>query len=81
MSEAFYIVRVYFDNDRGTARVPGKIRHFTSPPVIPGIAPFDAIDYAPGAVAMLREPMHGWRDMETYEIRAARRWLDAMTSD
>jgi hypothetical protein len=78
MSDAMYLFRVYFDNDKGSACVPGARRILTSPPSIPGLCLFDAIDFAPGCVAMIREPKRGWRDMEGDERNAARKWLDSM---
>ena len=68
-------VRLFYENGRGVARLPGFERLLTKAPAIPGLPPIDMIDYVPLVVAMLRPLMWGQRDLEPHEIEIVRLWL------
>lgn len=73
-------VRLYWAGLRGVARLNGREVRLAGPPQLPGVD-VDAIDYAPGEVAMVMPKRQGWRDLTADEIAAARVLLAELTKD
>lgn len=67
--------RLRFAGQTGIARFANAGGPLTEKPSIPGLPVWEAIDYAPGAVALLQEPCQGWRDMTADEVSTVLRWL------
>ena len=78
MSRALYPVRLYWAGIHGVARHFANEVHLTRPPHLPGLE-IDAIDYAPGTVAMVLPKHAGWRDLTALEIRIARTMIEDLT--
>lgn len=79
MSAALYIVRVYFDGERGCVKAPGVYRNISHPPVIHGLPKLETIDFAPEVnVADLRPWMGERREMHEAEALAVVAWLRAV---
>lgn len=75
MSMDLYPVRLYWAGMKGVARGRGREVRLQAPPHLPNLA-IEAIDYAPGVVAMVMPRFCGWRDMEVEECAAARAALE-----
>lgn len=79
MSANLYVVRVYFDNERGCIKAPGVYRAISRAPVIPGLPKLDMIDFTPEVhVADLRPHMGKRREMYEAEALAVVAWLRAV---
>ena len=72
-------VRLYWVGMRGVARANGVEVRLTTPPAIG--TDMEAMDYAPGEVALVMPRRQGWRDMTPDEIAAARRLLEQLTKE
>lgn len=78
MSAGLYGVRVYFEGRDGIVKAPGLERQLSAAPVIPGLPPLDAIDYAPAVACAQLQPRHeARRDMSGAECVAMVAWLRA----
>lgn len=75
MSDTLYPTRLRWSGNEGHARFATAGGPITAKPEIPGLGPWEAIDYAPGAVSLIREPGEDWRDLEADEVSAVLRWL------
>lgn len=75
MSEALYPTRLRYADGAGIARFANRGGPIAEKPVVPGLAPWDAIDYAPGVVALVRQAGGEWRCMDGLEVSAVLRWL------
>lgn len=78
MGQALYPVRLYWAGMHGVARYFAHEVQLTRPPDFPGLE-IDAIDYAPGTVAMVCPRHAGWRDLTALEIRIARTLIADLT--
>jgi hypothetical protein len=72
-----YLVRLYWDNGRGFARMNKVQRVLTIAPVIEGLPPFIMLDFIPAVVAMVQEPTDKVRDLWPLERASVQRWLDS----
>jgi len=75
VSEGLYPTRLRFSGAAGIARFANAGGPLTDKPSIPGLPAWEEIDYAPGAVSLIREPGQDWRDLEADEVSAVLRWL------
>lgn len=80
MSQALYPVRLYWAGMHGVARRYGHEVQLTHPPHLPGLQ-IEAIDYAPGTVAMVMPIHDGWRELTSLEIRVARSLIEDLTEE
>lgn len=71
MSEALYPTRLYWTPLGGFARYEGHEVPLAAPPVLPGLAPVQSIDYAPGTVALVLPKFGALRELEPEERHAA----------
>lgn len=78
MGQTLYPIRLYWAGMNGVARNFANEVHLTRPPHLPGLE-IDAIDYAPGTVAMVMPKHAGWRDLTALEIRIARSLIEDLT--
>lgn len=82
MSDALYVVRVYFDSGRGCVKAHGVYQKITSAPEIPGLPTLEMIDFAPEVqCAMLRPHMGERREMTGAEALAVAAWLRTVQAD
>lgn len=72
-------VRLVWNGLQGVARLSGREVRLTEPPDI-GVE-FEALDYAPGEVAMVMPRRDRWRDMTPTEIESARLRLEQLTAE
>lgn len=75
MSESLYPTRLRFADGSGIARFASSGGQITEKPTVPGLPEWGAIDYAPGAVALIRPAGGDWRCMDGLEVSAVLRWL------
>jgi hypothetical protein len=71
--------RLYWVGLRGLARMNGREVALSAPPDIG--TTLEALDYAPGEVAVVMPRREGWRDMTAEEVAAARRLLEQLTAE
>lgn len=75
MSDALHPTTLRFDGRQGLARFANSGGPLDQKPVVPGLGEWDQIDYAPGAVSLIKPPGGQWRDLERDEVSAVLRWL------
>ena len=73
-----YVVRLYWENGRGVARLHGVQRALEAAPAIEGLPAYDMVDYIPKTVAMIRPVAFGVRDLDRHECSCIERWLEKM---
>lgn len=77
MSAALYPTRLYWVGLHHCARLEGQQLAIADVPHLPGLQ-VQALDYAPGACAMVMPKGEGWREMTAAEIHATRELLASL---
>lgn len=82
MSLALHPVRLWWADGRGVAKAQGRPAWLHQAPQFPGFRlELEAIDYAPGIVALITLAGAPMRDMTPAEIHAARELLRNLTTE
>lgn len=79
MSADLYVVRVFFEGERGCVKAPGVYRSISTAPNIPGLPKLTSIDFAPEVNVAYLMPWCGEkREMTAAEALAVVMWLRAV---
>ena len=75
MSLALWLWRIYWDGTTGCVVRRCVRTILRDAPVIPGVEPFELIDYAPGCCAMIKRRFGSFEEMTSAEAAACRKFL------